>query len=74
MKTILLKILNWLFKKFDRKSHFIILSQNQNRTYIFIDGKEKLPVNYYSGKSLTTLELNKLNSILSDYFKLIDKK
>ena len=73
MKTIFLKIINWLLKFNNPKSHFFMVSQSKNKTYIFVDGKRKSPVSYFINNPLTVLEQAQLDDIIKTYLKLINK-
>jgi len=68
-----LKIVNWLLHFRSKKSHFFVVSQSENKTYVFVDGKVKRPANYFTGSLLTEEEQRQLNDIMKTYFKLIDK-
>ena len=72
MKRYLLKIVNWLLKKCDNDSHFVVMSRSQNETFIFIDGEVKEPRTIY-GSVLSEDNQKKLDGYLDKYFELINK-
>jgi len=74
MKTIILKFVSWLLRRGNKNSHFYMVSQSGNKTYVFIDGKRMMPVNYISGNPLSESEQGELSEILNTYFKLVNKQ
>ena len=70
MKTFLLKFVNWLLKRKDKNSHFIVMSRTQNETLIFIDGKVKEPRTVH-GTLLSEDQQHKLDGYLDEYFELL---
>ena len=73
MKRYILKIVNWLLKKYDNDSHFIVMSRSQNETFIFIDGEVKEP-RTICGSILSEEQQNKLDGYLDEYFELLNQK
>ena len=72
MKELLLKFVNWLLKKHDNNSHFIVMSRSQNETLVFIDGKVKEPRTIH-GTLLTEDQQRKLDGYLDEYFELLNR-